>query len=236
MKKGFLQIIIFITLGITILILISRISVDRSDEKLERIAKAIYKGNKHDFKETDKWDKFVLLPHKENKEKNGLIFTWIYILETGDTAKTFIEVSRGKRLLHDEEPLSIYYNYKHTYIFKTDKDLINLLPKKYKQDNAYINKLSLSDKQNDFFDTTNNLKFKVSSERLYDYLNKGFYSVLARYDNYTSIAFYEPIANLIINNKIESTMTAKIIFDDNSNVLIKPYKATDIELSNYNKE
>jgi hypothetical protein len=236
MKKGCLRIISFIATGILILILISRISVTRSNEKLERIAKTIYKYKKHDFRETDKWDKFILLPYLENEDKNGLIFTWIYILETGDTAKANIELSRKKRLLHDEEPLSIYFNYKHSYIFKTDKDLINLLPRKYKLDREYINKLSLSDRQADFIDSTNNMNFIIPSERLYDYLNKGFYSVLARYDNYTSISFYEPIANLSDKKQDRQTRTAKIIFNDSSDVLIQPYKATDEEWQNYNKE
>lgn len=234
MKKGCLRIISLIALVILILILISRISVSRSNEKLEQIAKAIYKHKKYDFKETDKWDMFILLPYVENKEKDGLIFTWIYILETGDTAKANIELSRKKRLLHDEEPLSIYFNYKHSYIFKTDKDLINLLPKKYKLDREYIDKLSLSVRQADFIDSTNNMNFIIPSERLYDYLNKGFYSVLARYENYTVIALYEPIAYL--PDEDYPTMIAKIIFNDSSEVFIYPYRATDEEWQNYNKE
>jgi hypothetical protein len=236
MKKGYLQIFIFISIGIIILFLISRISVTRNDEKLEQIARVIYQNEKHRFKETDKWEDFILLPYKENESGNGIVFTWIYILDTGDTAMANIELSRTKRLLNDEKPISIYFNYKHSYIFKTDKDLINLLPKKYKHDSSYINKLILSEYQEEFFDTINILSFIIEPNRLYHYLNEGFYSVLARNDNYTSIAFYEPIANLLIDNKIEPTMTAMIIFDNNSNVLIKPYQATDAEWSNYNKE
>lgn len=230
MKNGCIKPIIFIGLFIITLILISLIPVTRDNDKLEKIAKVIYQNQQHEWKKTDKWDDFELLTSLENESGDGLIFTWIYILDSGDTARANIELIKTKRLLRDERP-SIYYNSKFSYIFKSDRDLPNLLPNKYKLDSDYIGRLSLSKEQN-HIDTLGNIMFIIAPDRLYDFLTRGYYKVLARYDNYTSITFYESIADLSVNNKIESTRTAKIIFNDSSDVLILPYKATHEEWQN----
>jgi len=234
-KRGCLEILLSIALVILILFLVSRISISRSDEKLEKIAKVIFKNRQHDFIETDKWDDFILIPYESNESGDGLIFTWYYVLDFGDTATVNIELLRSKRLLHDENP-KITGNRKVSYIFNSEKDLSNLLPQKYKQNFNYITNLTLSSDQEFMVDSSDKYTLIIESNRLYDFLERGYYNVLARYDNYTSVAFYEPIANLRTDSKETSTLTAKIIFKENSEVLILPYRANDIEWSNYNKE
>jgi hypothetical protein len=224
-------------LGVIILIicigLINK-SLPKNDQQLERLASNKFNSMRYDFKPTDKWDKFVMLPSKTNETKDGLIFTWIYILENGDTVKVNIEMLRKIKIWQGASWRDkTTANYKLSYIFDSDKDLINLLPNKFKHDSIYIAELKMSDHQLDLIDSCT---FIIKPERLYSHLIEGYYSVLARYENSTSVAFYEPIANIKIDDKIEATMTAKIIFSDSSNVLIKPYNATEEEWQNYNKE
>ena len=209
-------------------------SLPKSDSQLEKLAIRKFYSIRYDFQPTDKWDKFTLLPFKTNKTNDGLIFSWIYILDNGDTAWVNINMKRKIKFWQGASWRdNTTANYKLSYIFDSDKDLVNIVPEKFIHDSLYIKRLNLDERQAKLIDSCS---FIIEPERLYDNLINGYYSVLARYDNSTSISFYEPIANLIINGNEKSTMTAKIIFDDSSNVLIKPYQATDEEWCNYNKE
>ena len=71
---------------------------------------------------------------------------------------------------------------------------------------------------------------------MFSFLKQGYYNVLQRYDDYTVVAFYEPIASITNNNKITKVMTAKVYFNDKNEVFIYPYDAPLDLWENYNRE
>ncbi len=156
-------------------------------------------------------------------------FTWHKVLEWGDTArisafvyKNFINEFLG--ILRAKNPPSVTADSKWYYVYVREgiSKFGDVLPQKHK--NVALNYLKYIPylKQNEM---TDSIVFTVIPERLFFFLQRGYFTVVEKNDNYTIVNFYEPIANIVHKHTDEtiSTMSAKVFVTDSLELFILPY-------------
>jgi len=218
-------------IGIIIVLVIK----PRGYKRMEKLANLKFKSILlHSDPNIDRND-FQRIPLRENTDKGVLIFPWICVLESGDTAMISIEV-RKKVYPWEYENFVVRKNKKWGYLSDPESTFKQVLPNKYKNDYNYLENVSLYRYQNDLFVDVDSLKLIISPDKMYSFLKDGYFNVLLRENEYTVVAFYEPIAFIRKENKIIATKTAKIYFNENAEMLIIPYDAPRELWDNYNKE
>ncbi len=207
----------------------------RSYNHMERVANnSLYFILKKDKLE-DKLRDFHKVPTKETIDKKSLIFSWRYLLENGDTAVINIEV-RKQVYPWENKDNDIYMNRKWGYLSRPESRYIQILPLKYKGDSLYLYRVVPVENQNKYLNSTDSIQLLIPTKKLFYFLKEGYFNVLKRYEDITVVAFYEPIAITMYNNRVTHLKTAKLFFNDKYEVSIIPYDAPQELWDNYNKE
>jgi len=199
---------------------------------MELIAEKGFNDLIYDDKITDKIPSFKKLSLEESEEKEVLIFSWFYILESGDSAKLFVEVDK-KGKFWENDPSRISTNSKWSYMFSPTSQFMSLIPQM--MDISYLDKVNSVKVLGESFQDMDSSKLFLSEEKLFFILKEGYFNILMKYDDHTVVAFYETIASIDIEGKAVPTLTAKIIFKDNRELVIVPYNAPMELWQNYNK-
>jgi len=233
MKKTLIYKIVIST--VVIAFLVGLILKPRGYKRMEKIANNEFRFLLQRNELEDKLKDFKRVPLRETENREALIFPWMYFLETGDTAMVYIEVRKQVYPWENKES-DIYMNHKWRYLFKSERSIFNALPNKYKGDSLYSGHIASYMQNDEYFTDNDTLKLHIPTKKLFSFLKEGYFNVLQRYDNYTVVAFYEPIASIISGNKNTPIKTAKIFFNDRNEVFIIPYDAPQELWDNYNKE
>lgn len=234
MKKVNNKIILVIVLLLIITVIIYKSTRPRSYEKMEHLANIKFHEKIDNRKIRVNVNDFYRLPPRDFLDK-GMVFSWYYILESGDSAILNIQVNKQGKFLQDEQ-FRVTMNRKWGYLFNPKSRYINILPLKYKGDSLFLERVVLFDNQDEYLNSTDSLQLLIPTKELFYFLKKGYFSVLKKYEDNTVAAFYEPVATLLIENKTVAVRTAKIFFNDKYEVLITPYDAPLKLWDNYNKE
>lgn len=206
----------------------------RSYERMEHLANLKFKEKFDNRNIRADIKDFHRLPLKDTLD-NGLVFSWYYLLEDGDSAILNIQVNNRGKFLQDEQ-FRVTMNRKWGYLFKPESKYIQILPLKYKGDSLYLERVVLFENQDNYLNSTDSIQLLIPEKKLFYFLKKGYFNVLKKYEDNTMVAFYEPIAFLRCNNRVTHLKTAKIFFNDKNEVFILPYDAPQELWDNYNKE
>lgn len=154
-------------------------------------------------------------------------FKWYKVLKWGDTSIIYIDVYKKPTSFSWRDDFfypKITMNYQWYYFLfpqGTSKfeDILSLQNKKEGIDSS---KYKPYHRQ---IEESNSINFTVIPERLFYFLQKGYFTVIEKNDDYTIVDFYEPIANIVHKNTDEtiSTMSAKVFVSDSLELLIVPY-------------
>jgi hypothetical protein len=114
-------------------------------------------------------------------------------------------------------------NYQWNYLLGPISNLEDVLPLKFKE-KIYLNtQLRLVQIQETNKDST---ELFVSIEKLFFFLNEGFFRILDKKENYTIIEFYEPVGNVVcLKGEIVDTIATsgvKVYINDYLEVLMEP--------------
>jgi hypothetical protein len=161
-------------------------------------------------------------------------FKWYKVLEWGDTSAIYIDVFRSpfknnwSNFFTPKITMDWQWYY-FTFPNGTSK-FGNILPNTNGKKADDSSKYKLYHKQNEIADS---MKFTVIPDRLFYFLQKGYFTVVEKKDTYTIVDFYESIANIVHKHTNEnlSTMSAKVFVNDSLGVIIMPYDVP-IELRN----
>lgn len=164
---------------------------------------------------------------KENKYNE---FMWYRVLDWGDTAAIYIDVYKYPTSFSWRDDYfwpRITMNYQWGYLasgsISTFKDV---LPIKYENRPLILSRLHLYPNQEKYYESST---VSISPDRLFYFLKEGYFEVLEKKENYTIVAFYQPIGNVYVRtqNKIDTTntMSAKVLINEASEALIIPYNA-----------
>jgi len=156
-------------------------------------------------------------------------YTWYKVLEWGDSArisafvyKNFLAEFSG--IFRKKNPISVMADGKWYYVYVPEgiSKFVDILPDPQKSKVVDSSKYESYYRQNEIGDS---IKFIVSPDRLFYFLQKGYFTILEKKEKYTIIDFYEPIANIVHKHRKEriSTMSAKVFVNDSLEVLIMPY-------------
>jgi hypothetical protein len=157
-------------------------------------------------------------------------FMWYRVLDWGDTAAIYIDVYKYPTSFSWRDDYfwpRITMNYQWGYLtsgsISTFKDV---LPLKFKKNTMILSSLQLFPNQEKYYE---NSEVSISPDRLFYFLKKGYFEVLEKKEDYTVVAFYQPMGNVYARtqNKIDTinTMSAKVLINDAFEVLIIPYNA-----------
>lgn len=166
----------------------------------------------------------IVIDRKERVE-----YTWYKVLEWGDTAsissfvyKSFLNEFSG--IFRAKNPASVTADSKWYYVNVPEgiSKFEDILPEQYKKERIDFSRYKLYNKLSKISDSVN---FIIIPDRLFYFLQKGYFTVEEKSDTYTIVDFYEPIANIIHKNKKDTitTMSAKVFVNDSLEVLIMPY-------------
>ncbi|MBU1369580.1 MAG: hypothetical protein KJ578_03815 [Bacteroidetes bacterium] len=164
---------------------------------------------------------------KKNKYSE---FMWYRVLDWGDTAAIYIDVYKYPTSFSWRDDYfwpRITMNYQWGYLasgsMSTFKDV---LPLKYENNTMILSSLQLFPNQENYYESS---EVSISPEGLFYFLKKGYFEVLEKKEDFTVVAFYQPIGNVYVRtqNKIDTvnTMTAKVLINEAFEVLIIPYNA-----------
>jgi hypothetical protein len=169
-----------------------------------------------------------------NRIKEGYTtFQWYKVLPWNDTASIFLDVSQSLT------PLSLsrignYFlpritmNYQWNYLLGPICKLEDVLPLKFEEKIPLNNQLKLYPNHTNYFDSS---ELVISPERLFYFIKEGYFRVLKKENDYTVVAFYEPIGNVFYKNKNKQdttfTLGAKVFVNEAFEMLIVPYKIPD---------
>lgn len=163
------------------------------------------------------------------KQENYVEFKWFKVLEWGDTASICIDVYRRPSSFSWRDNYfwpRVTMNHQWGYLFGAKSEFINVLPIKYENKTLILSSLQLYPNQGKYYE---NSEVLISSDRLFYFLKKGYFSVLEKKEDYTVVAFYQPIGNVYkrTQNKTDTinTMSAKVLINEALEVLIIPYNA-----------
>ncbi len=156
-------------------------------------------------------------------------YTWYKVLHWGDTAsisafvyKNFLKEFSG--IFRKKNPPSVTADIKWYYVYVPEgiSKFADVLPPQQEKKAIDSSKYKPYQRQNEIADSIN---FTVIPDRLFYFLQKGYFTVIEKNDRYTIVDFYEPIANMIHRrtNDTISTMSAKVFVKDSLEVLILPY-------------
>ena len=234
MKRIIIKEIIAVIFLLIITAIIYKSMSPRGYARMEHLANIRFEEKIDKENIRDKVNGFNKLPPKVVLD-DGIIFSWYYILENGDSAILNIQVNRRGKFLQDEQ-FCVTMNNKWSYLLKTKVKYINVLPLKHAGDSSFLKRSVLFDNQDEYLNSIDSFQVLIPTEKLFSYLKEGYFSVLKRYEDYTVIAFYEPIATVIREKESKPILTAKVYFNDRNEVLIFPYDAPLEIWANYNKE
>lgn len=164
-------------------------------------------------------------------------YTWYKVLEWGDTAKISAFVYKNflnefSGVFRKKNPPSVAADRKWYYVYIPNgiSKFTDLLPNKHFVTPVDLNVFKLHSSQSNISDS---ISFIVSPNRLLFFLKKGYFEIVDKNDDYSIVDFYEHIAyngpNII--NENNSTISAKVVFNDSFEVIIMPYKVP-IEIRN----
>jgi hypothetical protein len=166
-------------------------------------------------------------------------YRWYKVLEWGDTAsisafvyKNFLKEFSGS--FRKKNPPSVTADGKWYYVYVPEgiSKFADALPLQHKKGIINSSKIKLYQGQNEIADS---IQFIVKPSRLFYFLQKGYFSVVEKDENYIIVDFYEPIANIVHKHTKDSisTMSAKVFLNDSLEVLIIPY---DVPIEVRNKK
>jgi hypothetical protein len=155
-------------------------------------------------------------------------YTWYKVLNWGDTAsisayvyKNFITEFLG--IINKKNPVSASADGKWYYVYLANgiSKFEDILSNQHKKSAINFSKYQPFNRKNEIPDS---IKFTIGPDRLFYFLQKGYFTVLEKNDTYTIVEFYEPIANIVqrYKNDTMSTMSAKVYVDDSLKVHIMP--------------
>lgn len=156
-------------------------------------------------------------------------FTWYKVLEWGDTAKISAYVYKNflielNGVFRKKNPPSVAADEQWQYVYLSDgiSKFTDVIPQKYKNETQDAFKVKYYHNQNE---TSDSIKFIIMQDRLFYFLQKGYFSVEEKNNDYTTVEFYEHIANIVhkrTNQKLD-TRFAKVFVNDSLEVIIVPY-------------
>jgi hypothetical protein len=157
-------------------------------------------------------------------------FMWYRVLDWGDTAAIYIDVYKYPTSFSWRDDYfwpRITMNYQWGYLTSgTISTFKDVLPLKYENKNLNLSSLQLYPNQEKYYESSEML---INPDRLFYFLKKGYFEVLEKKEDYTVVAFYQPIGNVYerTKNKTDTinTMSAKVLINEASEVLIIPYNA-----------
>lgn len=157
-----------------------------------------------------------------------LEFEWYKILEWGDTAALHIAIYKWPCSFSWRDDFywpRITMNYQWYYFLfpgGTSK-FEDILPNQYKKKGIKFSDFILYHGQQKAIDDT--IRFIVKQDRLFYFLQKGYFTIVEKNENFAIIDFYEPIVNIEHTHKsdITTTISAKVFINDLLEVLIVPY-------------
>jgi len=154
-------------------------------------------------------------------------FKWYKVLEWGDTSTIYIDVYKKPSSFSWRDDFfcpKITMNYQWYYFLfphgtSRFEELLSLQCQKEAID---FSKYKPYHRQNE---VSNSINFTVIPERLFYFLQNGYFTVVEKNDDYTIVDFYEPIANIVHKHTDEtiSTMSAKVFVTDSLELFILPY-------------
>ncbi|MDX9947000.1 MAG: hypothetical protein RBS38_06500 [Bacteroidales bacterium] len=163
------------------------------------------------------------------EQENYVEFKWFKVLEWGDTASIYIDVYRSPSSFSWRDNYfwqRVTMNHQWGYLFGAKSEFKNVLPIKYENKTLILSSLQLYPNQWKYYE---NSEVLISPDRLFYFLKKGYFSVLEKKEEYTVVAFYQPIGNIyvIAQNKTDTinTMSAKVLINEVSEILIIPHNA-----------
>ena len=161
--------------------------------------------------------------------KERVEYTWYKVLEWGDTASISAFVYKNffnefSRIFMAKNPPSVTADIKWYYVYipRGISKFTDILPKQYANNAIDVTMFKFYQKQEDILGTVN---FIVNPNRLFFFLQKGYFQIVEKNDDYTIVDFYEPIANIVRKhtNDTITTMSARVFIYDSLKVLIMPY-------------
>ncbi len=164
-----------------------------------------------------------------------LEFKWYKVLEWNDSARLYIDIFKkpiGQEWKSFFSPrITMDWQWYYFLFPNGTSTFADVLPSQQKNLPIDSSKYKPYHRQNEMPDSIN---FIVIPDRLFYFLQKGYFTVVDEMDTYTIVDFYEPIANIVHRHAKEtlSTMSAKVFVNDSLEVFILPY---DVPTENRNK-
>lgn len=188
--------------------------------------KSIAKDEFEDIQVYDSLRKQLIGPVVTDKGKY-LEFKWYKLVEWGDTAAVNIDVYKKPSSFSWRDDFywpRVTMNYQWYYFLfpegtsKFADILPNQIANKFPDGSAF----KFYHKQEQ---TADSINFIINPDRLFFFLQKGYFQIVEKNDDYTIVDFYEPIANIVHKHKKDTitTMSAKMFVNDSMEVLIMPY-------------
>jgi hypothetical protein len=220
-----------ILIGLVAIILFVLIRPIRTKSVMKSIAKNVFEN----IQIYDSLRKQLIGPVISDKG-NYVEFEWYKLLEWGDTSAIYIDVYKKPTSFSWKDDFfwqKITMNYQWYYFLfphGTSK-FEDILPPQFKREEVDYSKYKPYYRQNEI---TDSIKFTVISDRLFFFLQKGYFTIVEKNDTFTIVDFYEPIANIVHKHKKDTitTMSAKVFVNDSMEVFIIPY---DIPIEIRNK-
>ena len=162
-------------------------------------------------------------------------YKWYKNLEWGDTAAVYIDVYKqpSSFSLRDNffwPRTTMNYQWYYFLFPNGTSKFANILPSQSERVDVNSPKVKLYKTKNTITDSINLI---IRTDRLFYFLQKGYFTVVEKNEDFTVVDFYEPIANIVHKDTRDtmSTMSAKVSINDSLGVIIMPYDVP-IEIRN----
>ena len=163
-----------------------------------------------------------------NDVEDRIEYTWFKVLDWGDTAT--ISASVYKNVLNElgslvrrKNPPAVWANSKWNYVYNPvgESRFSDLLPESNKQRSTDSSVYTLSRQQDE---SHTSFKYIIKPDKLLILLQRGYFNVAEKKGNYTTVDFFEPIAEAPSepNGSRAQTISARVYVDDSLNILIEP--------------
>ncbi|MCE2972283.1 MAG: hypothetical protein LW852_02445 [Sediminibacterium sp.] len=203
--------------------------------RTKSVMKSIAKDEFDDIQVYDSLRKHLIGPLITNKGEY-YEFKWYKLLEWGDTAAVHIDVYKKPSSFSWRDDFywpRVTMNYQWYYFLFPQgiSKFADILPEQYKKEGIDSSKYKPYHGQSEIADS---IHFTVIPDRLFYFLQKGYFTIVEKNDTYTIVDFYEPIANIVHKHKKDTitTMSAKVFMNDSMEVFMIPY---DIPIEIRNK-
>lgn len=194
--------------------------------RTEYIMRGIAENEFKDLRINDSLKKLLIGPLVKNYGEY-LEFKWLNVLEWGDTAALYIDVFKRPNSISWRDNFfwprtTMDYQWYYFEFPEGTSKFAEILPSQHEKRAIDSSKYKLYHRKDE---VSNSINFTVIPERLFYFLQKGYFTVVEKNDDYTIVDFYEPIANIVHKHTGEtiSTMSAKVFVNDSLQVLIIPY-------------